>query len=606
MLQGPERVSIAFWIETVHKSFNYKSVIISCQRTLLNKGGQVEADLVITNAKVITVDKDFSIQQAVAVKGDKILAVGGNDEVKLLIASDTKVLDLRGKTVLPGINDSHCHPGSFGAYRPPMAIDVSQAQAGSIREIVALIADQVENLPPGTWIIGRGWDLGNLPENRADPDRWPTRDDLDPVSPQHPVALVDFSGHNMWTNSLALAEAGINDHGPELEGGEIKRHPETGRPTGMLVEWGARGLVDNVIPLFTRAEKKHAFQASIAEFNSQGVTSLTDAALGPAGETIARGMWSSESLNIYDEMSRTGELDIRVNILLLLGQNGCVRLQDMIDGLATWKPPRGLDPDWVRLSGVKIFADGVPITKTAWMHEDYLGGGRGELVIPGKTEADRVSELQAIIRYAHDRGFQVGVHATGDAAIDATVTGFVQCPTDRPGANLRHYIIHGDFISAATARTLAAYNLGLSMQPFIKTLIADQEKVIVGEERAAYEWPMRTVLDAGVNLAASSDAPVTYPNWRQGIQAAVLRQAKGSGKVSGPDQCITVADAIRMYTINGAWLEHMENIKGSIEDEKLADLCVLDEDILAVDPHEIGEISVLMTIVGGKIVYDNT
>jgi predicted amidohydrolase YtcJ len=278
----------------------------------------------------------------------------------------------------------------------------------------------------------------------------------------------------------------------------------------------------------------------------------------------------------------------------------------MIDGLAAWRPPQGLNPDWVRLCGVKVFADGLPITKTAWMHDDYLGGGRGELVIPGKTDAERVSELQAIIRYAHDREFQVGVHVTGDAAIDATVAGFVQCQTERPGADLRHYIIHGDFISLATARTLASHNLGLSMQPSIKVLIADQEEGIVGRERAAYEWPMRTVLDAGVHLAASSDAPVTYPNWREGIQSAVLREAKGSGKVSGPDQCISVPEAIRMYTINGAWQDHMEKEKGSLEVAKLADLCILDEDILTVDPHEIGEIPVLMTIVGGKIVYDES
>jgi predicted amidohydrolase YtcJ len=305
----------------------------------------LKADLVITNGKVITVDSDFSIKQAVAVKDGKILAVGNNDDVNAFIAPCTKILDIKGKTVLPGINDSHCHPGSFGAYRPPMALDVGQSEAGSIRKIAALIAHRAETLPPGAWIIGRGWDLGNLADNRADPDRWPTRDDLDPVSPHHPVALVDFSGHNLWANSLALTEAGITDHGPEVEGGEIKRHPETGRPTGMLVEWGARGLVDKVIPLFSRAEKKQAFQAAITEFNSQGVTSLTDAALGPAGETISRGMWSSECLNIYNEMSLAGELDMRVNILLLLGKNGCVRLRDMIDGLAAWRPPRGIDPD---------------------------------------------------------------------------------------------------------------------------------------------------------------------------------------------------------------------------------------------------------------------
>jgi predicted amidohydrolase YtcJ len=217
-----------------------------------------------------------------------------------------------------------------------------------------------------------------------------------------------------------------------------------------------------------------------------------------------------------------------------------------------------------------------------------------------------VSELQAIIGYAHDRGFQVGVHATGDAAIDATVAGFVQCLTDRPGGDPRHYIIHGDFISLATARILAAHDLGLTTQPSIMALIADQEEGIVGQERAAYEWPMRTVLDAGVRLAGSSDAPVVSPDWRKAVQAAVLREADGSGKVSGPDQCIAVAEAIRMYTINGAWQDRMEKIKGSVEVGKLADLCVLDEDILTVDSHEIGKIPVLMTIVGGKIVYDKS
>ncbi len=566
----------------------------------------MKANLVVVNGKIITVDKDFSIKKALAVNDGKIVAAGANGDIKPYIGTDTVVLNLKGKPLLPGINDAHCHPGSFGAYRPPMALDVGESKAESIREIVALIAEETKKLKPGTWIVGRGWDLGNLAENRADPDRWPTKMDLDPVARRHPVALVDFSGHNMWVNSLALAMAGITDEGPKVDGGEIKRHPETGDPAGMLLEWGARGLVDKVIPLFSRAEKKQAFKASIADFNSQGVTSLTDAAIGPGGEFIARGMWSSECLNTYHEMSQSGELNARINVLLLMGQNGCVRLQDMQEGLAAWRTPRGLDPEWVRLAGVKIFADGVPITKTAWMHKDYIGGGRGDLVIPGKTEFDRTTELQAIIRYAHERGFQIGVHVTGDAAVDATVNGFVQCMTGKPNADLRHYLIHGDFISAETARTLATYNLGLSMQPFIATLIADQEEGIVGKERAAYEWPMRTVLDAGVKLTASSDAPVTYPNWRQAVQSAVLREAKGSRRVSGPQECITVEEALRMYTINGAWQDHMENVKGSIEVGKVADFCILGDDILSVNPHKIGEISVLMTLVDGKIVYDET
>jgi hypothetical protein len=200
----------------------------------------------------------------------------------------------------------------------------------------------------------------------------------------------------------------------------------------------------------------------------------------------------------------------------------------------------------------------------------------------------------------------VGVHATGDRASDAVVDGFIKALRGKPGGDPRHYVIHGEFIGPQTAARMAEHRIGVSMQPVIKVMISDFEPGIVGEKRAAYEWPMRTVLDAGVNLTSSSDCPVTYPNWRLGAKAAVLREALGSGRVSGPDECLGIEQLIRTYTINGAWQDHMEDLKGSIEVGKLADLCVLGEDILTVDPHKLDEIRVLMTIVGGKIVFDES
>ena len=173
-----------------------------------------------------------------------------------------------------------------------------------------------------------------------------------------------------------------------------------------------------------------------------------------------------------------------------------------------------------------------------------------------------------------------------------------------PGGDPRHYIIHGDFISPDKTKVLAQNRFGIAMQPFISAMISDFEPAVVGEERAAYEWPTRTVLSAGAKLTSSSDAPVTYPNWRMSVQAAVLREGLVSGKVSGPEECITVEEAIRSYTINGAWQDRMEDVKGSIEVGKAADFCVIGDDILTVDPHKIGGIPVLMTIVGGKIVFD--
>ena len=208
-----------------------------------------------------------------------------------------------------------------------------------------------------------------------------------------------------------------------------------------------------------------------------------------------------------------------------------------------------------------------------------------------------------LIGLAHGAGYQVAVHATGDRATDIVVEGFAKAMADDPRPDPRHYVVHGEFLSPKTARRLAELKLGVAMQPAIQPLIADIEPMIVGPERAAYEWPLRTALDSGLNLTASSDMPVTGPNWRAGVQAAVLREGL-SGTVSGPAERIGLVEALRSYTVNGAWQDRMEDVKGTLEAGKFADLCVLDGDILALDPHEIGQLPVLMTIVGGITVYD--
>jgi predicted amidohydrolase YtcJ len=188
--------------------------------------------------------------------------------------------------------------------------------------------------------------------------------------------------------------------------------------------------------------------------------------------------------------------------------------------------------------------------------------------------------------------------------VDATIDGFIKAMKEKPGGDPRHYIVHGDFISGQTAKRMAAYNIGVNVQPGIKWTISDYMDSLVGKDRSARQWPLKMLIETGVHVAGSSDTPVTYPNWRQGVQSAILREAKGSGRISGPEQRISVEEAIRMYTINGAWQDQMEKVKGSIEVGKFADFCVLGEDILAIDPHHITDIPVLMTIVGGKTVYD--
>ncbi|MBM4338270.1 MAG: amidohydrolase [Deltaproteobacteria bacterium] len=564
---------------------------------------QGKADIVITNGKVITVDKDFSIKQAVAVKGDKIVAVGTNDEINAFIGSNTKILDLKGKPILPGINDAHMHAPFFGATRPPLALDLTYPTVKSIPEMVEALRKKVAEVKPGEWIRGFGWDQGSLEECKNDPTRLPRKWDIDPVSSDHPVVFTDFSAHTLLANSKALEIAGISKDTPNPVSGEMERDPKTGEPTGIFKEPGAQALVSAHVPLLTRKEKKEAVLTALRHLNANGVTSFTDAAIGPGGETYVYGVMSAEFVDIYRELLNEGSLTARVNVLLLLGDYGALTLEDLKKNMETFKVPKDVDKAWLNFPGVKIFADGIPLTMTSWMNEDYVTGGRGTSVIPGKTDQEQWDNLTEMITYVHSKGYQLGVHATGDRAIDASVDGFVKAIQTIPGGDPRHYLIHGDFISPEKAKTLGKYNCGIAMQPFISVMISDFEPAVVGEKRAAYEWPTRTVIDAGVNLTSSSDAPVTYPNWRMGVQAAVLREGLISGKVSGPEECIAVEEAIRTYTINGAWQDHMEDVKGSIEVGKLADFCVIGDDILTVDPHKIGEIPVLMTIVGGKIVY---
>jgi predicted amidohydrolase YtcJ len=563
----------------------------------------LSADLVIINGKIVTVDKRFSIAQAVAIKDGKVIAVGKDEDIKELAGKNTKVLNLKGKAVLPGINDSHIHACTYWGTRPPLAVGVGYPAVKSIGDIVKAVGEKVKTVKPGEWVQGWGWDEGYLQECLKDPSRHPTRQDLDSVCPDNPVCLTDFSGHVIWVNSRALELAGVTKETPIPPGGDIVKDPATGEPTGLLKELAAEGLVIRVIPPLTREQKREAILTAIKELNSLGITSITEGALGPGGGASQGGLLSSECISVYNDLYNEGKLSVRVNILLLFGEYGALSFKDIQKGVSYLGLHTGFGSEWLRIAGVKLFADGIPPSKTAWMHEEYASGGSGRLVIPGETDEERYNELIKMIVHVNRHGFQLGIHATGDRAIDACVDGYIKALGEHPW-DARHYIIHGDFTTPECMRRMASHNIGVCVQSGVKWTISDFMDNLVGEKRSAWQWPLRAYIDNGVHLSGSSDAPVNYPNWKQGIEAAILRESKATGKVSGPEQCISREEAIRSYTIEGAWQDHMEDIKGSIEAGKLADLCVLDEDILTVDPHQIKDIRTLMTIIGGKIVYD--
>ncbi|MFE8958144.1 amidohydrolase [Streptomyces iakyrus] len=557
--------------------------------------------LVLTGGQVLTVDAGFTVAEGVAVRGRDILAVGSDAEMRALAGPGTRIVELDGRTVLPGINDSHLHGAAYGMTKPPFALDVGHPSVGSVADIAAVVGRAAHEAPEGDWIIGLGWDPGYLAECLADPGRFPHRRDLDAVAPRHPVCLTDFSSHMVWVNSAALRRCGVDADTPAPPGGVIDHDPD-GRPTGILRESAGR-LVQAELPAPTRAQRRRAIQGVIRELHSRGITSYTEPGLGPGGAGSLFGGLSTDNWTAYADLAASGELQARVSVLLLPAPMGG-SAADVRKGLAELRRPESADPRLLRAIGVKIFADGVPPNRTAWMSEPYPDGGHGALCVHGDTPALQVHELREMIRLGHEAGFQLGVHVTGDRAIDLVVDAFLAANTAAPRPDARHYVIHGDFISPDSLAKLAAHGYGVNMNPAIKWTISDLMDEVVGPERSAYQWPVRSALDAGVRVCASSDAPITEPDWRQGVASMMLRESKASGRPSGPEQCVPLADALCAYTSTAAWQDFADDWKGTLEPGRAADLCVLDRPLLDLDPHDITRVQVDLTVFDGRVVFE--
>ena len=566
------------------------------------------ADLLITNGNVITVDPLFSTTRAVAIKDGKIVAVGSDEDIRKLAGKKTRIIDLQGATVLPGINDTHCHMSDWALTRPPFKLETRYPTVKSIVDIVKMIQNYAKNAKAGDWIQGEGWDEGYLKECKANPGRKPCKEDLDRVAPDNPVYLVEYSGHRSWCNSLALKIVGITRDTPDPVGGRIDKDPDTGEPTGLLYE-KASFRVGIAIPPWTYQQRKSAIPLAMNELNSLGITSFTDAG-------VDRNKLATYN-DAYNEYFKENRWTCRVNMLLSMGGMGPDpedRFRNAVDStkraLKYIGTRHNFGNEWLRIVGVKLVADGIPPLKTAWMYDGYyLDGGKGSLTMDGSTPEDQEMNLRTLIILAHKNRYQVGIHCTGSRTADVCFDQYMKCIEEDPW-DARHYTIHSDFVKSETIESVSrfgkktGYELGMNVQSLIKWTISGLMDSIVGPAKAGYEWPERTMLDNGIHVADSSDAPVTYPDWRNGVQSAVLRESKATGIVSGPGQCITVPEAIRNYTLNGAWLDHLENVKGSIEPGKFADFCIVDKDILTIEPHKISGLKVLMTIAGGRIVFD--
>jgi len=539
------------------------------------------ADLILYDGDVHLVDRAFRRAEAIAIGGGRILGAGTTAEIRKLGGPNTESVNLRGRTLLPGSNDSHLHALWWGFSQPPFNVDVSFPAVKSIADIVAAVRNAAAARKPGEWIQGRGWDQPYFAEGRA-----PTRHDLDQAAPDNPVVLTEFSGHAVWANSKALAVAGITRETVPPPAGVIVKDAQ-GEPTGVFFE-GAAGLVRRAIPPYSAADRVRGFENATALMAANGITSFTEPGI------------DRDVVALYAEMAGAGRLKARLTALLAVGRSAAgVRA-----ALAAYQAPEGADPRWVRVAGVKLHADGIPTgNKTGWLHQPYQNGGNGVLVSGDGSDEQRTSEMEEMVRLAHDAGWQIGTHATGDRAIDTIVGAYDKALAARPDRNRRHYLIHADLVLPATLRRMAALGIGANFNSTIKYLIADGQVAAIGPTRASYEWPYRTALAAGVQVATGSDAPVTDGNWRQGIATCVARKGKQSQAVSGPEERISLDQAIWSHTAAGAWQDHAEEWKGTLEPGMAADLCVLDGGITRIDPDGIGAMKVDLTVVDGKVVY---
>jgi predicted amidohydrolase YtcJ len=487
------------------------------------------------------------------------------------------VIDARGGTVMPGINDSHLHFSRFGVSLPPATVPVDTA---TIDELVAAVRDAASAAGPGSsWIRGSGYN-----ENRI--GRAPTRHDLDAISGEHPVILSSFDYHAVAVNTKVLQLAGITRDTVPPPGGVIEKDA-AGEPTGVLRE-GAAGLARAVVPPFTREELIASFAAGLDQLHALGITSVTDPGIDLA------------TLALMRELSRAGRLPMRVTALLSAGTS----LDSARRMLADYRPLRGVDARMLRVAGMKVYADGIPTAaQTAWLKQPYLDGRNGSLTVAGRDLREQLATLESIIALAHRNGMQIGTHATGDATIDAVVAAYLKAMRAHRRRDPRHYVIHGDLTPRATLRTMARNGIGANMNATIKYVLGRTLDGVLGRERTDYQWPYRSALDAGVRVSSASDAPVTPPDWRTGVSGAVLRRGQFGG-VAGEAERITLREAIRTYTSTPAWQDRAESWKGTLQPGYAADLVVLDGDILETRPARVTELGVTATIVAGRVVHE--
>ncbi|MGE3469440.1 MAG: amidohydrolase [Vicinamibacterales bacterium] len=531
---------------------------------------QPPPDLVLYNAKVVTVDRAFSIAEAIAIRGERVAAVGTAAELRALAGPATRVVDLGGRTVIPGLMDNHLHSAGGGP-----GVDLSRAR--SLADVEAAVRARVATTPAGGIVVSNSdWHEAQLREKRL-----PLRDDLDKAARNHPVVLVR-GGHEYVLNSAALRRWNVDERTAVPAGGRITRYPD-GRLNGELVDT-AKALV--TLPRPTPRSREVLLTARAAEYatlNAVGLTSVRHPGISVA------------DYRLIEDLRRAGRLTMRVNALLRPGGSARAMTKALDEsGLC-----QGDGDEWLRVGGVKLAVDGG--FEGGLMREPYVEPWGENGTFRGLQTVSREA-FQATVLALNERGWRVATHAVGDAAIDLVLDAYEAANRQRSITERRWSIEHAFIGRPDHLPRMRALGLALAVQNHL--YLAGPSLVSYwGPERAALTTPVKRYLDAGLPVSSGTDAPVVpYPPlWT--LYHFITRDTIAGG-VLGPDQRITREQALRLATNGNAWLTMEERDKGSLEPGKLADLVVLSEDPLTCPEERLRDAKVLMTVVGGRIVYE--
>ncbi len=552
------------------------------------------ADLIVHHAKVVTVDPQFRIVEAIAVRGDRIVAAGKDEDILKHSGPKTKVIDLEGRTVLPGLMDSHTHPTGAAMYE----YDHPVPDMETIAEVLKYIEQRAKLAEEGDWIT-----ISQVFITRLRDQRFPNRNELDQVAPKNPVLFA--TGPDGAVNSLALKLSGIDKDFKITDGqpGYLERDPKTGELTGILRSCTRLVKTKSKSKSATPAEQLDRLKQMLSAYNAVGLTSISDRNGGDG------------AVDQYDKLLKDDALTCRIFC------SYAVNAQDSLDKIEqrlkkAAEHPRHAKNDWLWLRGVKCFLDGGMLTGSAYMREPW-----GVSTIYGITDAEYrglqyipADKLKAIARLSFDNGFQFTAHSVGDGAVHALIEAYESINRDLPLREHRPCITHCNFMSREAIDRMKAVGIVADLQPAWLRLDGATLLKQFGERRTEYFQPYKSAFDSGVVIGGGSDHMQKFGSLRSinpynpflGMWIALTRQPRWAKQPLHPEQRITREQALQLYTINNAFVMFAEKDKGSLEAGKLADFIVLDRDYMTCPVAEVADIEVRQAFVGGRAVYDST